>query len=117
MTLGVEVWCKHPNKKDYYFGTIKNIGHRPRIQLNQLGMHGKNMFPYARDIYPKGAFCWCGECDGDGYVNYSCCGVDMKGRDLDICPTCRKNWPTDIEEECESCSGMGVLKTKTDGVV
>jgi len=100
MTLGQEIWCKHPNKKEYYFGIIKNIGHRPRIQLNQLGMHGKDLFPYARDIYPKEAFLWCGECDGDGWVNFS-----------HYTPLHPGEVP-DEKVECESCSGMGVLKTE-----
>ena len=115
MTINQEVWCKHPDKKEYYFGTIKKIAHRPRVELNQLGQHGRTIFPYAQEIYLKEEFTWCDECDGDGYVNYSCCGDNMKGNDYGLCPTCKERWgdEADFHEDCESCEGKGVITTKT----
>jgi len=111
MKKGMEVWCIHPDKSGYYLGIVKNIGHRPRVELNQRGQHGQSIFPYALNVYPKEAFTWCDECDGEGWVNYSCCGDNMIGRDIDICPTCKENWPADHEDECDVCEGKGVIKT------
>ena len=113
MKIDQEVWFKHPEKDDFYLGIIKQVGHRPRIGFNQMGMHGKTMFPYSQEVYPKEAFEWCSECDGDGFTNYSCCGVNMRGADIDICPDCKEHWPTDHQEECSVCGGKGVLKTET----
>lgn len=48
----------------------------------------------------------CEECNGTGTVCYSCCGDDIKGNDIDLCPTCLEH--CDLEEEiCESCLGAG----------
>ncbi len=53
----------------------------------------------------------CEECDGTGFVCYSCCGDDIKGNDIDLCPTCYEH--CDLEEEiCESCNGTGKIHTK-----
>lgn len=50
----------------------------------------------------------CPECDGEGYMIYSCCGDDMMGADLDICPTCQEHTSMD-EEICEECNGEGTI--------
>lgn len=49
----------------------------------------------------------CQECDGTGKVCYSCCGDDIKGNDIDLCPTCYEHCGMD-EEDCESCGGTGL---------
>ena len=53
----------------------------------------------------------CSECDGDGYVIVSCCGDDIKGRDVDLCPTCHEHTGgEDDQEPCDNCDGTGVIK-------
>lgn len=48
----------------------------------------------------------CNECYGTGTVCYSCCGDDIKGNDIDLCPSCYEHCSLE-EEECESCNGTG----------
>jgi hypothetical protein len=48
----------------------------------------------------------CSECEGTGKVYYSCCGDDMRGFDIDLCPTCKEHCGDD-GEVCESCNGTG----------
>tara|TARA_R100000093_G_scaffold48691_1_gene25123 strand:+ start:348 stop:551 length:204 start_codon:yes stop_codon:yes gene_type:complete len=48
----------------------------------------------------------CDECDGEGVMIYSCCGDDMLGADIDICPSCGEHTGME-EEECEECNGKG----------
>ena len=52
-------------------------------------------------------FCDC--CEGDGFLQYSCCGDNMKGRweDNDCCPTCSEHCGEPDEEKCEECNGTG----------
>ena len=108
MKVGMPIWFKYPNDKLFGFGTISKVAHRTRIEFNQMGMHGKSIFAYSVDVYGEEVFEWCGECDGDGWVNYSCCGYNMRGMDIDICPKCHEHWPTDEEETCGACIGKGV---------
>ena len=49
----------------------------------------------------------CEECDGDGWVRYSCCGDDIKGNDIDLCPSCLEHCG-DEQEECDICNGTGI---------
>lgn len=37
----------------------------------------------------------CPECEGTGKVFYSCCGDDIRGNDIDICPTCHEHCDTE----------------------
>jgi len=48
----------------------------------------------------------CSNCDGEQTFQYSCCGDDIKGNDIDICPTCGEHCG-DEEEDCEVCNGLG----------
>lgn len=50
----------------------------------------------------------CDNCDGDGYLIYSCCGDDIKGNDIDLCPTCYEHCGME-EEKCEECNGTGYI--------
>lgn len=54
---------------------------------------------------------YCEQCDGDGFVSYSCCGYDMKGNDYMICPDCKEHCDG-CEEECEECGGVGKVPSK-----
>jgi len=47
----------------------------------------------------------CDECDGDGYVIYSCCGDDIKWNDSDLCPSCSEHCGME-KEDCEECNGL-----------
>ena len=114
MKIRQRVWFEYPNDKLFGFGIISKVGHRVRIDFEQRGMHGKSIFAYSASVYPEEAFEWCEDCDGDGWTNYSCCGYDMRGMDIDLCPGCHEHWSTDEQETCEGCGGKGVLtKTKT----
>ena len=44
----------------------------------------------------------CDYCDSDGYTVISCCGDDIKGNDIDLCPTCYEHCGME-EEQCEEC--------------
>ena len=52
----------------------------------------------------------CDTCCGDGYIQMSCCGDDMKGRweDNDLCPSCNEHCGEPDHEECDECDGTGV---------
>jgi hypothetical protein len=50
----------------------------------------------------------CEYCEGDGYTVTSCCGDDIKGNDIDICPTCFEHCVCE-KEECENCGGTGFI--------
>ena len=52
----------------------------------------------------------CEECEGTGKVFYSCCGDDIRGNDIDLCPTCYEHCDTEEGEPCESCDGKGEIK-------
>ena len=48
----------------------------------------------------------CEYCDGDGYNILSCCGDDIKGNDVDLCPSCFEHCGME-QEDCEYCDGTG----------
>ena len=54
----------------------------------------------------------CTECDGDGYVVTSCCVDDIKGNDIDLCPTCGEHCGME-QETCEHCNGTGEEPVET----
>lgn len=43
---------------------------------------------------------YCDICDGDGYTVLSCCGDNIKGNDIDLCPSCLEHCGME-EEPCE----------------
>ena len=47
----------------------------------------------------------CDTCDGDGYIQMSCCGDDMKNRweDCDLCPSCGEHCGEPDQEDCDEC--------------
>jgi len=45
----------------------------------------------------------CNECDDRGYTIISCCGDDMVGNDVGICPTCKEHC-SQKKEICIECS-------------
>lgn len=53
----------------------------------------------------------CSSCEGTGKDFFSCCGVDMRGRDYDNCPDCKEHtgWSGNIKdsEDCPECNGTG----------
>jgi hypothetical protein len=53
---------------------------------------------------------WCDGCEGTGIVYMSCCGDDIRGSDMWICPSCGEH-QGDEGESCEECSGEGKIKT------
>jgi len=55
----------------------------------------------------------CDCCDGDGYVIESCCGDNIKGNDIDLCPTCGEHCGME-KEECSECDGTGYVKEDED---
>jgi len=48
---------------------------------------------------------FCSACDGDGYLQMSCCGDDMKLYlpDNDLCPSCNEHQGEPEKEACEEC--------------
>ena len=50
---------------------------------------------------------YCDECEGDGYIQMSCCGDDMKNKweDCDLCPSCYEHCGEPEKEDCEECNG------------
>jgi len=48
----------------------------------------------------------CEYCNGDGYNIFSCCGDDIKGNDVDLCPSCFEQCGME-QEDCEYCGGTG----------
>jgi len=52
---------------------------------------------------------YCNECEGRGWHIMSCCGDDITGNDIDLCPSCSEHCGDD-EEECEECQGTGIIK-------
>ena len=52
---------------------------------------------------------YCDECDGRGWFIFSCCGDDITGNDIDLCPSCYEHCGDD-EEDCEECDGTGEAK-------
>lgn len=48
----------------------------------------------------------CESCDGDGYLIESCCGDNIKGNDIDLCPTCGEHCG-DEQFPCPDCNGIG----------
>ena len=55
----------------------------------------------------------CDCCCGDGYIQMSCCGDDMKGRweDNDCCPSCGEHCGEPDPEKCDECDGTGKENT------
>tara|TARA_R110002020_G_scaffold89318_1_gene218624 strand:+ start:513 stop:716 length:204 start_codon:yes stop_codon:yes gene_type:complete len=55
----------------------------------------------------------CDVCCGDGWIQMSCCGDDMKGRweDNDLCPSCSEHQGEPEHEECDECEGTGKEKS------
>ena len=54
----------------------------------------------------------CEVCEGKGKVlELSCCGCNMENNDINICPDCKENWCSEMEE-CEECNGTGQLEIK-----
>lgn len=51
----------------------------------------------------------CENCEGTGKVFYSCCGDDISGNDIDLCPTCYEHCDTEDGEPCEDCNGTGEM--------
>ena len=52
----------------------------------------------------------CESCEGTGKDFHSCCGVDMRGNDYDICPDCKEHtgWSGLKDAEfCTECHGTG----------
>ena len=51
----------------------------------------------------------CGCCEGTGKNFFSCCGVDMRGNDIDICPDCKEHtgWDGSSYGDCTECDGEG----------
>ena len=54
----------------------------------------------------------CEYCEGTGRLFFSCCGDDIRGNDIDLCPTCHEHCDTEEGEECEECNGTGKLTIK-----
>ena len=52
----------------------------------------------------------CPACNGTGKEDtvYSCCGNDITGNDIDLCPTCKEHCGMEAED-CEECGGTGEL--------
>ena len=51
----------------------------------------------------------CDWCEGTGDSgNFSCCGDDISGNDIDICPTCGEHCGEEYVE-CENCGGVGTM--------
>lgn len=50
----------------------------------------------------------CPECCGVGETYVSCCGDDMTGFDIDLCPTCYEHQGG--PEQCETCNGVGEIE-------
>jgi RecJ-like exonuclease len=48
----------------------------------------------------------CDNCEGTGMVYLSCCGDDIRGNDIDLCPTCGEH-QGDEGETCDQCEGTG----------
>lgn len=53
----------------------------------------------------------CDNCDADGYLIESCCGDNIKGNDIDLCPTCFEHCGME-EYECDECEGIGYKDPK-----
>lgn len=53
----------------------------------------------------------CESCEGTGRDFYSCCGDDMRGRDIDNCPSCKEHtgWDGKGTGDCFECKGKGVV--------
>ena len=53
----------------------------------------------------------CPACNGTGKEEsvYSCCGDDITGNDIDLCPTCLEHCGMEAED-CEQCGGTGELE-------
>lgn len=49
----------------------------------------------------------CEHCDGTGREFYSCCGDDIRGNDIDLCPTCYEHCDVEDGEPCYECNGKG----------
>jgi len=49
----------------------------------------------------------CECCYGDGFLIESCCGDNIKGNDIDLCPTCGEHCGME-EIECDECNGTGL---------
>jgi len=52
----------------------------------------------------------CTECKGLGEVCYSCCGDNITGNDIDLCPTCLEHCSLE-PEICECCIEPTRIKT------
>jgi len=52
----------------------------------------------------------CESCNGTGLsqIIFSCCGDDITGNDIDLCPTCLEHCGMEAED-CEDCAGSGEL--------
>lgn len=51
----------------------------------------------------------CTMCEGTGLMYISCCGDDIRGNDIDLCPTCGEH-QGDEGEPCEECNGTGFIE-------
>ena len=64
--------------------------------------------------YPLNKVQICEACEGTGKDYYSCCGVDMRGYDIDLCPECYEHTGyegLDSAEDCSECDGTGKTKS------
>lgn len=83
------------DKKDYE--AYRNAELEQRSEREQMRM---DAMPQAEE---------CPECEGTGKVFYSCCGDDIRGNDIDLCPTCHEHCDITEGEECDTCGGTGYI--------
>jgi len=53
----------------------------------------------------------CPSCEGTGNDFFSCCGMDMRGKDHDLCPKCKEHtgWDGESTGTCPDCNGKGTI--------
>ena len=82
------------------------ILHKEKMAINQIKLD-IILDNKSKELGYKVEF--CEECDGDGVRRWSCCGDDITGNDIDLCPTCLEHCG-DETEDCENCEGTGFTK-------
>ena len=105
------------NEEKRLFGDSENDPRSPLFKRGKVCKTCEGEGGYYEDVAGDGGSsmwigcedCACECCEGTGKDFFSCCGVDMRGNDIDICPDCKEHtgWDGTSDGDCTECDGEG----------